>query len=384
MRILNNSLRIFISLFLIQTSTVLASNNEVTSSHVKYGLSPIPTNNTGTFTRDFYWSDSLVTSAEIEICKKDTLKTDTIRISCFFRRAKKKNSPSKLQLQSQFTIVDEQVSGLFRRYAELNGNFKIEEGMYSKGKKTGLWRTFHSKGTTNMTTLYISGFKALSGKYHSCKEDSASLKCYQNINPLLDSLNAIKQKTLRVRATFAKKGTFYEGPFSKTLANGMVLQSGFFKQNKPSGLWKWFNQDRSLTTKEGHYRNGMKYGKWIERFSIDFDNKVCKKTYENGLLHGTYSCKNDFGKVETRSYISGKKHGSFWCKNCGENKITLTGQYEYGVPVGAWIDFYPNGKKAFEHNYKSGQLEGIAKSWTSEGTLIWTKKYKKGIALPSK
>lgn len=76
------------------------------------------------------------------------------------------------------------------------------------------------------------------------------------------------------KAKFEKKGDLIEATYFH--ANGQVSQIGFFKDNKPHGIWKAFDDSGNKIT-SAIYNEGEKVGKWF----FWRDDKLTEVDYEN-------------------------------------------------------------------------------------------------------
>jgi antitoxin component YwqK of YwqJK toxin-antitoxin module len=78
------------------------------------------------------------------------------------------------------------------------------------------------------------------------------------------------------------------------------------------------------------------------------------------------------------SYQNGREHGIhrlYYAKNKPKEIRYFNNGWKQGLHVG----FYPNGKKAFEYQYKDDEFHGTILEWTSSGILYRNMNYKNGF-----
>lgn len=81
------------------------------------------------------------------------------------------------------------------------------------------------------------------------------------------------------KAKFEKKGDLVEATYY--YENGNVSQEGFFKDSKPTGVWKAYDREGNKIT-QAYYINGIKDGRWFfwkdnELTEVEYDyNKIIR------------------------------------------------------------------------------------------------------------
>lgn len=95
------------------------------------------------------------------------------------------------------------------------------------------------------------------------------------------------------------------------------------------------------------------------------------KTEENTLhiaeiFHDNGSIKFRYSRRMSEDKQMWIRHGLFVA--CHESGLVVSeGNYENGLEVGVWRDFYENGQLASEGAYISGKENGLWKFWSPEG-----------------
>ncbi len=393
-------------------------------NHEDYGLKKIDEKSKST-KRVFIWKKKVITTGIIDSCAYSLEADSSTHVTCYYIQTFNEKRSGKRTVQSNFTIRNTEIIGAVtvkypsRRnglksisqfknsirngewveydtkenirargyyqngikhgnwiYFHSNGK-KSKEESYTKGQKNGMWKNYSLEGSEERLILYLNGMILVHGNRYTCADTIVSinksvLQCFYNSNE--------KNKGAILVAEIPKVNGLYEGYYYHAYKGGTEKVEGFFKANKPEGNWKWYSSidiDQVLV-KSGTFKNGSKQGKWTVRTLDEFNENECILNYKNGTLHGFKHCTDQRGNTSKSYFIDGKQDGVFTCEKCGEDKTTLTGQYKKGTPVGAWVDWHPNGQKAAQHAYKNGKLNGIAKMWNSKGELIKTLMYTDG------
>ena len=205
--------------------------------------------------------------------------------------------------------------------------------------------------------------------------------------------------------------------------NGSISSEGMFRNGKQDGYWKTYYVT-GVKRSEGKYTNFMLDSIWVfydqagdttDKISYLFGKKngyylkykkdpsaglyiYSRELYAGGNREGTGYIYFPDGKVQqTISFNAGKREGLSKEYDKNGNVITLM---EYsndflvsrqkinrtdseGLRQGEWIDFYPNGAKKTEKNYKDDQLHGYYKEYDQRGVLVMTMLYDNGSIVKS-
>jgi uncharacterized protein len=239
-------------------------------------------------------------------------------------------------------------------------------------------------------------------------------KIFLNIAFILTTASLIAQGT----------ETLTDGFHQFKYPNGVVSSEGLIRDGKPEGYWKsyyvtgikksegkrtsfildsiWLFFDQTGdTTEKISYLLGKKNGYYLKYKKDPFIGLYVwsKELFAGDRKEGTAFIYFPDGKVQqTISYNNGKKAGLSKEFDKNGNVIMLM---EYnndflvsrekinrsdgkGLKQGMWIDFFPNGNKKCEKNYKDDLLYGYYKEYDLRGNLILTMLYENGAIVKSK
>jgi len=223
---------------------------------------------------------------------------------------------------------------------------------------------------------------------------------------------------------FAQNSGVRDGYQQFKYPNGVISSEGLIKNGKPEGFWKsyyvtgvkksegkrtsflldsiWvFFDQTGDTTEKINYLLGKKNGYYYKyRKDPSYGLYIwSKELFAGDKKEGTAYIYFPGGKIQqTIFYNNGKKEGISKEYDREGNVITL---YEYnndflisrdkinrtdskGLKQGLWVDFYPNGRKKCEKNYKDDLLYGYYKEYDQRGNLSVTMLYENGAIVKSK
>lgn len=199
----------------------------------------------------------------------------------------------------------------------------------SQGRKIGTWQKKHSNGQIKYKGQFKDGFEIGEFIY------------YYPTGKIQSKINFSEE------GTYAAITFFYE--------NGMKKATGFYRNKKKNGNWKYYNSETGNIVSEENYANGIKDGVWIIYYPSG--NIVSEVNWQNGLRNGAWKEYFDNGQLKlSATFIDGKMAGSYHTYYLG-NKIARKGQYINGKMDGEWIGFDENGIKNSYQKYRMGFLE---------------------------
>ncbi|MBK8497601.1 MAG: toxin-antitoxin system YwqK family antitoxin [Flavobacteriales bacterium] len=190
-----------------------------------------------------------------------------------------------------------------------------------------------------------------------------------------------------------------QGPWAKSWPNGGVRYQGQFKDDKPVGEFKHFDEEGRLSTVQRHAGDGrvsraehfhadgglMAAGKYVGQAKdstwnfYGTDGKLRKvERYANGALNGEQLTYYPSGQVaESEMRVNGQQQGPYksWFPN-GKPKSEAT--YLHGEPEGRMTFWFPDGKKEIEGNAVNGDRDGTWYYFNPDGTLQLQALYSKG------
>jgi hypothetical protein len=166
----------------------------------------------------------------------------------------------------------------------------------------------------------------------------------------------------------------------------------FNSQGKPEGLWVTYlpkdNSPHNHTGNPqyirniGHYRNGVKDGKWLY-YGSNF--VVSEENYKNGIKDGkqvTYWMDSGSPRY-IENYKNGLLNGLYEEYSHGYGNLVLYCNYSNGQKSGQEIEYYDTSSiepliKATS-NYTKGELDGESIYYNKDGGIISKTLYEKGL-----
>jgi len=124
-----------------------------------------------------------------------------------------------------------------------------------------------------------------------------------------------------------------------------TLQDGV--QHGESILWRRW-KGKWIKAREGNFKKGKKYGKWIEWY-IDDGQKLREDEFRDGKRHGICI---------------------YWDKYLSKRFKRFESSYKEGKRHGESMEWYDNGQKEEEGNYKEDKKHGKWVSWDRNGDMI--------------
>jgi len=158
--------------------------------------------------------------------------------------------------------------------------------------------------------------------------------------------------------------------------NGDTINYMDSKQNK-QGIWKYFNDDKTVVLKEGVFKNNRKEGVW--RYYYENANLQTEITYTNGLAKGYAKAYYETGQVMEEGFWD----ISHWT---GDYKY----YYENGMPAYVWKYnkeghrtgkqqyFHQNGNVKIEGDWKDGKKDGKLAEYDTNGEIEVERTFKGG------
>lgn len=189
----------------------------------------------------------------------------------------------------------------------------------------------------------------------------------------------------------------------KTYPNGKVWYQGTFKDDKPVGELKRYNDDGSLKSiqhysdngqgcytrmfyqngvlaAEGIYSNNAKDSVW--KYYSFYDKTVSLiETFDKGVKNGLSAKYYPSGRqAEKVNWVNGKREGE-WLQYYDSGLTKFAGNYTNDKLNGRFLYYFTNGRIEITGQYKDNLQDGIWQYYTIDGTLHMTLKYKEGQAL---
>ena len=183
--------------------------------------------------------------------------------------------------------------------------------------------------------------KLFSGRTKRASEEYTDIYSYKNGE--LDGLNVVYYKNNIKEIGHWKDGK-QNGLFQMYTEDGILIDSGTFKDGERDGLTEQFYNDTGKLRVSANYKNGVLDGEF-------------KAYYPNGNLQGEVIYKN------------GEMNGEY--KEYNENKsIRLSGNYKNNLQDGEWKSYLEDGTLESIINYKAGELHGLKEDYYKNGN-VW-------------
>lgn len=194
-----------------------------------------------------------------------------------------------------------------------------------------------------------------------------------------------------------------QGYWEKTYPNGQLWYQGNFKDDRPVGEFRRYNEDGSLKTiqdyrtdgkscytrlyyqngelaAEGLYQNNKKDSVW-KYFSFYDKTLSLTETYSGGERNGPTIKYYPSGQpAEKVLWIAGKREGE-WVQFFETGSPKLKANYTGDKLNGQFVFYFPNGRVEITGMYSNNLQEGVWQYFTLEGILHMTLEYRAGKAL---
>ena len=180
---------------------------------------------------------------------------------------------------------------------------------------------------------------------------------------------------------------------------------GFFKDDKPQGLFKYYYEHDTIKAKLDFKKDGkvayatlyhingkiMAKGKYLEQkkdsvweFYNEMGQLLNRENYLQGQRHGLSITYYDSGKVYQKiQYILNKKHGYF-IEYFPDKKIKGMGYYKDDLAEGYFVYYAPNGTRVGLITYEKGIRNGPTVIKELDGKIKEKTLYKNGYPLSEK
>jgi len=193
-----------------------------------------------------------------------------------------------------------------------------------------------------------------------------------------------------------------QGHWIKKYPNGNIMYDGYFVNDKPSGEFKRYYEEKplksvlvfskdgkeavatlfypnGLVASKGKYVNQLKEGKW-QFFSIMAnDILISEAEYSADKKNGLHVKYYQDGKpAEKLLYKNDLKHGEC-VKYFPDGSLTLRTNYFNGKLNGKFEAFYENGRPEILGQYKDNLREGTWLIYNKDGSLKFKTEYAAGM-----
>ena len=192
-----------------------------------------------------------------------------------------------------------------------------------------------------------------------------------------------------------------QGPWVKKYPNGKVMYEGTFKNDKPVGLFRRYNNEGILISEltyndkkneaaavfyyadglkaaEGRYVERKKEGPWKFWSATRPSYLICEENYHLDMRHGlSQKFYPDSTLAEKVTWDSGNRTGE-WFQYYPDGSICIRAEYFAGKLEGPFSYYYPDGKLQYEGKYKNDVRSGDWMVFNEDGSLKQIIAYKEG------
>jgi len=192
-----------------------------------------------------------------------------------------------------------------------------------------------------------------------------------------------------------------QGPWVKNYPNGKIMYEGTFRDDKPVGLFKRYNEAGVLQSEltyadkkdearalffhpdghkaaEGTYVAKKKEGLWKFYSATQPSYLIGEENYYDDLRHGlARKFYPDSTLAEKVTWDFGKRTGE-WLQYYPDGTICLRAEYFDGKLEGPFSYYYPSGKRQYEGIYKADLRTGDWMLLNEDGTLNQVLVYRNG------
>lgn len=220
------------------------------------------------------------------------------------------------------------------------------------GLKQGVFRTFYPDKKVRTECYYKDD--RLNGYYREFDNKGKELKTLRYLNGELQ--NEDKNSLVSSKETAKVKNEYY--------ADGTIKNSGGFKNDKPVGVHRTYNEKGKINGGSTYSDQGKKIADGI------VDGK--------GREQGKWTLYDTLGSVLGKgAYKNGLRDGQ-WYFYFASGKTEQEGIYKDGKPEGKWIWYYPGGGVRRVENFLKGQEDGEYYELTAQGDTIQKGEYIEG------
>lgn len=321
------------------------------------------------------------------------------------------------ELMSTGKFVNGEKEGEWKYYYD-NGLLKVVEH-YKKGVLEGEFKKFHETEKLSLVANYVNnnvsgevrwfdlyGVNQQVTNFKSSKRDGSGKIFYptgivkEEFNYIDDNLDGYYNSyhpNGQLASKYFYKNSVLEGEFSEYFINGMLSVKGAYSAGEENGIWEYFysngNLKKTITFSNGKVSGEIKeyhYNGIIESVSsvnsegnyhglISYFNykgeKILEEKYDNGIIIRVASI--DKSGKEYSVYENSKGSFSFVTYFSPGIKRT-SGEFNKGVRVGVWTNYYRNGNPNQVFNYTDGEIDGEYKYFHPNGALKEVYNYVKG------
>ena len=275
-------------------------------------------------------------------------------------------------VESEGETVDDLRVGEWTYYLMYDRNIKVYQGNYVKGKKSGIWNNYAllpPMGYSNNYDLVRSSEAWKGDKLYRLKMGQDNLLITINSGleePYVTELRRLDEAFEHsYRRTHGKTITPEFGESVESILARIIpfIRDELIKSKATAEL-KFWNLYGKLRLHET-YDSGVVTSKQIQKWEKDV--LFSKEVYEHDVLK------------EKFLYMGGNPDDVIVYSYYPDGKTEFMKHYKNDtLPVGRWIEYYPDGGRKSQGDYQNGKRDGKWKFWDEAGTQTLIK-YNNGI-----
>jgi antitoxin component YwqK of YwqJK toxin-antitoxin module len=168
-----------------------------------------------------------------------------------------------------------------------------------------------------------------------------------------------------------------QGKWKKMDEQGTCIYVGQFKNDKPYGIFTYFDTDGKKMTEMNFLDGGpVAYGKM---YSVSGKLQAQGK-YVNQQKDSVWTFYTEDGLLLSQErYKNGKKDGKSVTYYPGTKQAAEVTYFKNGLEDSVWVQYYEDGKKKGEGNYKNGNYNGRAVWYFQDGKINIIGNYVNGL-----
>lgn len=169
-----------------------------------------------------------------------------------------------------------------------------------------------------------------------------------------------------------------QGPWVKKYPNGNLMYEGAFRDDRPVGLFRRYNEDGILLSELNYSDSNDETG---AVFFYPDGTKAAEGTYAGRKKEGLWK----FYSATQPSYLACEEHytgdvrNGLSTKYYPEGTVAETVTWDNGGRTGEWLQYYPDGAICLRAEYIAGKLEGPFSYYHRNGNLYYEGHYSEDI-----
>lgn len=158
-----------------------------------------------------------------------------------------------------------------------------------------------------------------------------------------------------------------QGAWKKLDEKGTVIYVGQFKDDKPYGMFTYFDEQGYKMTEMNFFKDGaVAYAKmYYANGKVQAEGKYIAQKKDS--VWNYYNFDGYF--LSTETWLNGKKEGKSIVYHPGTKQEASVTIFKNGVEEGAYIEYYLDGQKKMTATYVAGNLEGTAIWYFADGKI---------------